>query len=337
MVDLEIVVEEFRRKIEQDATLQDFIKDVLVIAGTANSNRAFYTIVYHLMGGKTFPKKLSHKISLCMDKGVIEKTFLKRNNYEQRVYGFLSGKKKDTEEYEDLYYSDKIINLGHGSKASENGRGLSPKRIQFIENDICVMSVLQAIATIEKQVRLFTKDSKQIGKIEDMVLARKRILALSQHHSADDFIEYEEQLEDEQIIKENEELSEAEKETLILARRGQGKFRANVLNRNKCCPFTKISNPHLLIASHIKPWKDSNNKEKVDGNNGFAFTPTFDRLFDQGYISFNNDKTLLISETLSKECRDALHIRNGQVIEGLIISDKCKEYLEFHRSKRFRK
>ena len=31
------------------------------------------------------------------------------------------------------------------------------------------------------------------------------------------------------------------------------------------------------------------NNEQFDVNNGFIFTPTYDRLFDKGFISFNDD------------------------------------------------
>ena len=131
-------------------------------------------------------------------------------------------------------------------------------------------------------------------------------------------------------------MTETEKKTLILARRGQGKFRVNVLEKNKGCPFTGIANEKLLVASHIKPWKDSNNIERLDGNNGLALTPTYDRLFDQGYISFTDDKKLLISSELEQECIEALNLVRGQTIENLILTKERKKYLAFHRSKKFK-
>jgi len=54
----------------------------------------------------------------------------------------------------------------------------------------------------------------------------------------------------------------------------------------KICPFTKINDNRLLIASHIKPWAFSDNKERLDLKNVFVLSPLFDKLFDRGLISF---------------------------------------------------
>ena len=91
---------------------------------------------------------------------------------------------------------------------------------------------------------------------------------------------------------EDEIIQITEKTSTIKTRIGQSFFRKSLLDDLKVCPFTNINNPKLLIASHIKPWARSNNK------NGFLFTPTYDLLFDKGYISFKDNKSLIISEVL---------------------------------------
>ena len=50
-----------------------------------------------------------------------------------------------------------------------------------------------------------------------------------------------------------------------------------------------------LRASHIKPWKDSSDAEKLDGNNGLMLAPHVDHLFDQGYISFTDVGDVIFS------------------------------------------
>lgn len=333
MVDLTLSVSEFREKIYKEELLQDFIRDILIIAGKDNLKRALYMIVYLIVGGKAFPKALRDKITNCMDQGIIEKTFLDRNNYEQRVYGMLNIKDKITNEFKDLYYGDVLVNLGHGSQAKKNGRGLSGKRQSFLRDEIGNYSLLQALDEIVNQFA----NERARDKYNEIFKARERILSLSEHFSIEDYIETVDEIEDEKSIEINDELSETEKKTLILARRGQGRFRTNVINRTKCCPFTGISDPMLLIASHIKPWRESNNRERLDGDNGFALTPTFDRLFDQGYISFDNSKRLMISGKLDEKCIKNLGIQEGMVVEKLVLSEKCKEYLEFHRKEKFKK
>ena len=46
---------------------------------------------------------------------------------------------------------------------------------------------------------------------------------------------------------------------------------------------TKLRVEHL-VASHTKPWRDSTNEERLDGENGLLLTPTIDHLFDKGFI-----------------------------------------------------
>lgn len=333
MIDLTIKLAEFRKKIYKEEALQNFIRDILIIAGGENSKRALYTIVYSLVGEKTFPSTLREKITLCMEQNMIEKTFLDRNNYEQRVYGMLSIKDRNTGEYRDLYYRDVLINLGKGTQAKKTGRGLSAKRRNFLKEEICEYSILQALDEIVKQF----SNNESPSKYEEVCIARNRVLLLSEHFTTEDFIAAEEERKDERDIEEDTELSETEKQTLILARKGQGKFRKDVIERNICCPFTGINNPKFLIASHIKPWKVSNNQERLDGNNGFAFTPTYDRLFDQGFISFDDNKRLLVSSELDKDTICALALQEGKIIEKLVLSDKCKKYLAFHRDEKFKK
>lgn len=100
----------------------------------------------------------------------------------------------------------------------------------------------------------------------------------------------------ERRIVEDPGLEATVKESVILARRGQGKFRANVEGIEKSCRLTGVTNPALLIASHIKPWRlCSSAEERLDGMNGLLLTPDADHLFDRGFISFHDDGAVLVS------------------------------------------
>lgn len=137
---------------------------------------------------------------------------------------------------------------------------------------------------------------------------------------------------------EDSRLSEAQKETVIKARVGQGKYRKQLLKEINYCPFTLVDDEHLLIASHIKPWKNSTTPEKIDSKNGFVFTPTFDKLFDRGYISFADDKSLMISPWLSKYNQQKLGLIEGTIISHLPnVEGKRKVFLEYHRKFVFKK
>jgi hypothetical protein len=98
-------------------------------------------------------------------------------------------------------------------------------------------------------------------------------------------------------IEADASLDSTTKQTLIQARRGQGKFRRNVEALQGACRLTGITNPALLNASHIKPWRVCKTPhERLDGMNGLMLTPDADRLFDRGYISFDGDGAVRVSE-----------------------------------------
>ena len=129
------------------------------------------------------------------------------------------------------------------------------------------------------------------------------------------------------------DIGPTEKQQLVLSRRGQGVFKANVrLNETKC-RLTGVTDPRLLIASHIKPCVDSSDKEKLDGCNGLLLSPHADRLFDRGLLSFENDGTVLISPILDR----AILPQGGlDKITAVGSPEQCT-HLEYHRSERFKK
>lgn len=69
-----------------------------------------------------------------------------------------------------------------------------------------------------------------------------------------------------------------------------------------------------MTAIHIKPWVESNSKEKLDTENGFLLCSNHDKLFDGGWISFNDDGTIIISETLKQTEKVFMNIREDMKI-----------------------
>lgn len=139
-------------------------------------------------------------------------------------------------------------------------------------------------------------------------------------------------------IKNDTNIDTTEKTSLIKSRKGQGKFRSNVLSIMPSCPFTNISLTSLLRASHIMPWsKCETNTQRLDGYNGLSLTPTYDVLFDSGLISFNNDGSLLISSRLSNDIRSSLNLVEGKVYNIENESGNKDFYLDYHRCNVFSK
>lgn len=137
----------------------------------------------------------------------------------------------------------------------------------------------------------------------------------------------------EKHIRERNDLPTTEKAQLVLSRRGQGKFRQALEAIEPCCRVTGLADKRHLKASHIKPWRDSSNLERLDGHNGLLLTPHIDHLFDQGYISFTNDGEVLLSGTLSHEAAQTFGISAAQRTGSF--TDMQKAYLAYHREKIF--
>jgi len=120
---------------------------------------------------------------------------------------------------------------------------------------------------------------------------------------------------------------------LVESRIGQGQFRRDVLARERHCRVTGTSNPDFLIASHIKPWRESSNQERLDSNNGLMLAPHVDRLFDKGWISFSDEGEMMVCNKLEISVLESWclpqKINVGDFNEGQRI------FLKYHRENIF--
>ncbi|HET8614858.1 MAG TPA: HNH endonuclease [Actinomycetales bacterium] len=130
-------------------------------------------------------------------------------------------------------------------------------------------------------------------------------------------------------------LEATEKEALIAARRGQGRFREGVSYVEPECRFTGVRNPALLLASHIKPWfRCHTNGERLDPFNGLMLTPTFDRLFDRGLVTFSSDSRLVVSPSLPRDDIQKIHM--DPAMSTPRFRPEQQSYLAYHREHVFR-
>jgi putative restriction endonuclease len=138
-------------------------------------------------------------------------------------------------------------------------------------------------------------------------------------------------------ILENFQISETTRKALVHARIGQGKFKENVARYERECRLTNVGNPTHLIASHIKPWRESDNKERLDGGNGLLLTPSIDHLFDRGFISFGDAGDVLISPIADCESLAKMGVQSeAPIFTGRFNSDQ-KYFLNYHREQVFLK
>jgi putative restriction endonuclease len=136
-------------------------------------------------------------------------------------------------------------------------------------------------------------------------------------------------------VASDRQLEETTLQAVVMARRGQGLFKANVMKRETSCRLTRVDRAEHLRASHCKPWRDANNVERLDGENGLLLTPDADHLFDRGFVSFDDGGDVLWSPvahvpSLVKMGLDPARLKNvGGFTEGQ------KQYLAFHRDSVF--
>ena len=96
-----------------------------------------------------------------------------------------------------------------------------------------------------------------------------------------------------------------------------------------CRNFFKCEMTDVLIASHIKPWRKSTNKERLDRYNGLLLLPNYDKLFDKGLIYFEDNGKIIISPLIKEEEYKVLGISPND--ELFKVYPKNKPYLEEHR------
>ena len=124
-----------------------------------------------------------------------------------------------------------------------------------------------------------------------------------------------------------------EREAIFKARIGQSEFRDKLIKKYKKCCLCGIENKELLIASHLKPWRKSNDKEKLDINNGLLLCPTHDKLIDKGLITFSENGDIIISELLTDNDKKSVNVNKTMKIK---VNDKNRDYINYHRENIFR-
>jgi putative restriction endonuclease len=142
---------------------------------------------------------------------------------------------------------------------------------------------------------------------------------------------------------------ETERILLAAARVGQHVFAQQVLaNCGSRCVFCGLSPAafgakRMLLAGHIKPWKDSTPGERLDPRNGLAACPAHDVAFDTGLLSVNGGLRIHVARSLADAVQnDPLarqyygHPPLGEVLllpPGAQVP--ARKYLDWHRQKIF--
>ena len=120
-----------------------------------------------------------------------------------------------------------------------------------------------------------------------------------------------------------------ERKGLVTSRVGQGAYRKSILHRwSYQCAATGYNDTRILIASHIQPWKDSSDSERLDVDNGILLSPDFDALFDRHLISFEPSGKIILGSALERHALGSLGITGKEKIDNL--TEGNKHYLSLH-------
>jgi HNH endonuclease len=87
----------------------------------------------------------------------------------------------------------------------------------------------------------------------------------------------------------------------------------------------------LLRASHIVPWADCSDEQRLDVHNGLLLSALWDAAFDEGLVSFADDGRLLASPHLGEIARKTLGVNTAPPLRGL--KDKHQANLALHRAR----
>lgn len=130
-------------------------------------------------------------------------------------------------------------------------------------------------------------------------------------------------------VRTDRRIEETMREAIVLARRGQGVFKQNVMAHESVCRISGVNRIEHLRASHCKPWRDANNTERLDGENGLLLTPNADHLFDRGFIGFEDNGDVLVSPVADPDSVGRMGVSIPKNVGRF--SDGQKSFLAYHR------
>ena len=124
---------------------------------------------------------------------------------------------------------------------------------------------------------------------------------------------------------------ETTRDAWVAQRIGQQKFRRKLaIKWSYRCAVTGIAVMDTLVASHIIPWGEAQEKQRLDVNNGLLLVANLDRLFDRNLITFKDNGALIISSRLSSDQREALDLAKWKKLR-LTPTKEMAAYLATHR------
>jgi hypothetical protein len=234
--------------------------------------------------------------------------------------------------------SDTIGNIGlmlEGKRYVRTNNAFTTEHfLEMIHRDYGLDALNRAISAVEKHLEYYEKlpRGSKLPKIRKIV-QKYRSIAIDGRTATGRALPTEnEVVQDLKEIDQERNVDPTTKKALVDARLGQGLFRTKVLHSwGNCCSVTGSTIQAAIRASHIKPWRESSNSERLYPDNGLPLIASLDALFDAGLISFESSGKLIVSSKVSTTERDIFRIREMELRKEPTAG--MREYLAYHRAK----
>jgi putative restriction endonuclease len=216
----------------------------------------------------------------------------------------------------------KIVHLlpGQYSPIQDNGHGNQVAYLSEISRSLAAA----LIDLVEPTLRVLFNEYSLTEENEPLITPEPVVI-----------LEWEEKIQT--AIMARSDLPETTRRALVDARRGQGRFRQGVHRLERECRITHVRNSAHLIASHIKPWREASDEERLSDANGLMLTPSIDHLFDRGFITFGDGGEVHVSPIADTESIKRMGVPlDRPIITGRFNSDQ-QHFLDYHRNRIFLK
>ncbi len=292
-------------------------------------SEGFWHLNYHVGFDQTTTKRYSSK--------AIEYVYLDQELFDYLNSPIVSNELKDAlvANVADLpsLFHHWLLDIGKSEKTAKNYVGAIRSSVSNWLADIGELEQPLTEVKSYKQFIRYEERVRQLGefKIRDSRGKGMYSAALNHYHQFLADLSQVDVNADVRGVMSDKKLTETEKTILVNTRMGQGQFRSKLVDMWGGCAVTGYRNTQLLVASHIKPWRNSNNEERLDKFNGLLLVANLDKAFDLGFVSFDDGGKVMISKYL--ETPDVLGLREGM---SFSIKRENKPYLGYHRGELFK-
>lgn len=226
----DLTVGEYRHLVQFDQEIQKSIHDFLLMAykqknihSSLNCKTAGYAMIFVLNGTSEFVPMLKEMIQKSVRDSMLDATFLK-GNYTQVAEKYWNVK-DEKKEFHNILFGDVVTNEGRkGNQAIRPGKATSKAMKRYIGNDIVDYKIGDVFIEIEERVKSSSIISEKKKEQMQRELAYTKRVLENFYEIQDEWRCSQKEFDEEARIRKLYQGSQ--KETLILARRGQGRFRA---------------------------------------------------------------------------------------------------------------